>query len=124
MTHFRQKYGLSERQACLYLNQPRSTQRRRLITPDDEATLTADIVRLASLYGRYGYRRVTALLRAEGWPVNHKRVERIWRLEGLKVPPQTTEAVPALAERRVVHPAQAVLAEPSLVVRLRHRPHP
>lgn len=88
MIHVRQKYGLSERQACRYLDQPRSTQRRRLITPDDEAALTADIVRLASLYGRYGYRRVTALLRAEGWMVNHKRVERIWRREGLKVPPR------------------------------------
>lgn len=82
----RQKYGLSERRACRYLDQPRSTQRRRLITPDDEAALTADIIRLASVYGRYGYRRVTALLRAEGWQVNHKRVERIWRREGLKVP--------------------------------------
>jgi len=43
-------------------------------------------VKLASRYGRYGYRRVTALLRAEGWAVNHKRVERIWRQEGLRVP--------------------------------------
>jgi len=43
-------------------------------------------VKLAGRYGRYGYRRVTALLRAEGWQVNHKRVERIWRQEGLKVP--------------------------------------
>jgi len=48
--------------------------------------LTAAIIRLASQYGRYGYRRITALLRAEGWQVNHKRVERIWRREGLKVP--------------------------------------
>ena len=46
----------------------------------------AAIVQLASRYGRYGYRRVTALLRADGWRVNHKRVERIWRSEGLKVP--------------------------------------
>lgn len=45
-----------------------------------------DIIRLASKYGRYGYRRITALLRADGWRVNHKRVERIWREEGLKVP--------------------------------------
>ena len=51
-----------------------------------EAGLTAAIVRLASAYGRYGYRRITALLRGEGWHVNHKRVERIWRREGLKVP--------------------------------------
>ena len=44
------------------------------------------IVELASMYGRYGYRRITALLRREGWDVNHKRVERLWRREGLKVP--------------------------------------
>ena len=43
-------------------------------------------VELAREYGHYGYRQVTAMLRAEGWPVNHKRVERIWRQEGLKVP--------------------------------------
>ena len=56
------------------------------VTPDDEAVLTADIVALASRYGRYGYRRITALLRHAGWGVNRKRVERIWRREGLKVP--------------------------------------
>ena len=48
--------------------------------------LTNRIVELASQFGRYGYRRITALLRREGWRVNHKRVERIWRQEGLKVP--------------------------------------
>ncbi len=48
--------------------------------------MTEEIVELASWYGRYGYRRVTALLRMGGWDVNHKRVERIWRREGLKVP--------------------------------------
>ena len=53
---------------------------------DDEEVLTKAVVRLASRYGRYGYRRVTAMLRGEGWRVNHKRVERIWRGEGLKVP--------------------------------------
>ena len=58
----------------------------RRVEADDEAALTAAIVRLASAYGRYGYRRITALLRGEGWYVNHKRVERIWRREGLKVP--------------------------------------
>jgi transposase InsO family protein len=55
---------------------------------DDEAALTADITELARQYGRYGYRKVTALLRAQGWRCNHKRVERIWRREGLKVPAQ------------------------------------
>jgi transposase InsO family protein len=53
--------------------------------PDEDA-LTAAIVELASRYGRYGYRRITALLRVAGWRVNAKRVERIWRREGLKVP--------------------------------------
>ncbi len=55
-------------------------------TPDDKAALTADIVELATRYGRYGYRRITALLREAGWVVNFKRVERIWQREGLKVP--------------------------------------
>jgi len=59
--------------------------------PDDEGALTSAIVRLASTYGRYGYRRITALLRAEGWRANHKRVERIWRREGLKVPRRQPE---------------------------------
>ncbi len=53
---------------------------------DDEAALTETITELARRYGRYGYRRITALLRADGWSCNHKRVERIWRREGLKVP--------------------------------------
>ena len=48
--------------------------------------MVARIIELAKEYGRYGYRRITALLRREGWRVNHKRVERIWRREGLKVP--------------------------------------
>ena len=78
--------GISERRACRVLGQSRSTQRRRPQTPDDEAALTADIIALAKQYGRYGYRRITALLRTAGWVVNKKRVERIWRREGLKVP--------------------------------------
>ena len=78
--------GISERRVCRVLGQPRSTQRRRPRRPDDEAALTADIIALAKQYGRYGYRRITALLRAAGWVVNKKRVERIWRREGLKVP--------------------------------------
>jgi len=68
------------------LRQHRSTQRKVLKVRDDEAALTTDIVELAKRYGRYGYRRITALLREAGWSVNHKRVERIWRREGLKVP--------------------------------------
>lgn len=78
--------GVSERRACAVLGQARSTQRHERAAPDDEARLTSDMVRLATRFGRYGYRRITALLRHEGWRVNHKRVERIWRREGLKVP--------------------------------------
>ena len=54
--------------------------------PEDEERLVERIVALAVQFGRYGYRRITAMLRIEGWKVNHKRVERIWRQEGLKVP--------------------------------------
>jgi transposase InsO family protein len=69
------------------LEQSRATQRRNLSRPSDEEQLTGDIVALATRYGRYGYRRITAMLNNEyGWRVNHKRVERIWRKEGLKVP--------------------------------------
>ncbi len=64
----------------------RSTQWRRPQRRNDEDALTASITALASRYGRYGYRRITALLNAAGWSVNHKRVARIWRREGLKVP--------------------------------------
>lgn len=53
---------------------------------DDEKALTEAIICLATRFGRYGYRRITAMLRADGWRVNHKRVARIWRREGLKVP--------------------------------------
>jgi transposase InsO family protein len=77
---------VSERRACRVVGQPRSTQRYNKRPADDEDFLTSRIIELASKYGRYGYRRVTALLRNEGWIVNHKRVERIWRREGLKVP--------------------------------------
>src|SRR5690606_3935307 len=86
VAHARAVFGVTERRACRVIGQHRSTQRRRLRPRSDEKRLTADIVRLASIYGRYGYRRITALLRQEGWRVNAKRVERIWRREGLKVP--------------------------------------
>lgn len=72
--------------ACRVLGQHRSTQRKAPKGRADDAALTADIVALATEYGRYGYRRITAMLRAAGWAVNVKRVERIWRLERLKVP--------------------------------------
>jgi putative transposase len=78
--------GVSERRVCRAIGQSRSTQRYDPIIKGDEEVLRGEIVRLAREYGRYGYRRITALLRWEGWLINHKRVERIWREEGLKVP--------------------------------------
>ncbi len=78
--------GVSERRACRVLGQARSTQRQEPVLREDEDPLTRAILRLARQYGRYGYRRLTAMLRRAGWEVNHKRVERIWRQEGLKVP--------------------------------------
>jgi putative transposase len=80
------KHGVSERLACRILGQHRSTQRKKPTRSDDEVALTANITSLATQYGRYGYRRITAMLRQRGWRVNAKRVARIWRREGLKVP--------------------------------------
>ena len=77
---------VSERRVCKVLEQPRSTQRKEKKLRADEELLRAEIIRLALDYGRYGYRRITALLNNSGWKVNHKRVERIWSEAGLKVP--------------------------------------
>jgi putative transposase len=82
----RKQYGLSERHACRLLGQARRTQRYAPILRSDEDALTKAIITLASQYGRYGYRRITALLKQAGWRVGKDRVERIWRREGLKVP--------------------------------------
>lgn len=77
---------MSERRACRVLGQVRAVQRYTPQVRDDEKPLTGRIVELAAVYGRYGTPRISAMLRSEGWIVNHKRVERIWRDAGLKVP--------------------------------------
>ncbi len=77
---------VSERRACRVIGQPRNTQRYTKRAADDEELLRQRVIELAGEYGRYGYRRITALLRNEGWLINHKRVQRVWRQEGLKVP--------------------------------------
>jgi putative transposase len=82
----RSQLPVSERRACSVVGQPRATQRRPPKIRHDEAALTDAIVRLAKKYGRYGYRRVRQLLVDDGWRVSVKRVYRIWRREGLKVP--------------------------------------
>ncbi len=82
----RQVHSVSERRACRALGQHRSTQRKIPQGQPDEERLTEDIIELARDYGRYGYRMITGRLNQSGWHVNHKRVERIWRCESLKVP--------------------------------------
>lgn len=79
------KYSLSQRRACRALSICRSSARYVPVKKDDEDEITARIIELATNYGRYGYRRITALLQRE-YHINHKRVERIWREQGLKVP--------------------------------------
>ena len=86
MDGIREKYGLSERHACRIVGQHRGTQRYVPTVLADEDALTQAMIALASAYGRYGYRRVTALLQAAGCEVGKDRVQRIWRREGLKVP--------------------------------------
>jgi putative transposase len=78
--------SISERRACRVLNQIRSVQRYEKTKSVDEEQIRSRVIALAQEYGRYGYRRIWAMMRAEGYVVNHKRIERIWREEGLKIP--------------------------------------
>ena len=110
---------MTERRACRLANQPRGTQRYRAIRREDEDALTQAIVQLASQYGRYGYRRITALLKRAGWRVGKDRVERIWRREGLKVPQKQKPRGTAVAQRWLVRAAQTGAAEPCVELRLR-----
>lgn len=83
---------VSERRACQLVGQHRSTQRYLPQPPELELRLVKRMNELAALHPRYGYRRVWALLRAEGFLVNRKRVQRLWRLEGHRVPPRRSRA--------------------------------
>ena len=84
--HGRSQFRVSEWKACRVLGQHRSTQRKLPRGRADEARLVANMIELARQYGRYGYRRIAALLRDAGWQVNDKHVECLWRREVLKVP--------------------------------------
>jgi putative transposase len=81
-----ERFDVSERRICRLLNQPRSTQRYLPRARDGEVFLVERMIELATKSGRYGYRKVTALLQREGFEVNHKHVERLWHIEGLKAP--------------------------------------
>jgi putative transposase len=88
VTYLCRRHRVSERRACELVEQHRSTQRYERVAADFELRLVARMNELAARHPRYGYRRVWALLRSEGFEVNHKRVERLWRAEGHKVPPR------------------------------------
>jgi len=77
---------VSERRACRVLDQPRTTQRYRPAPNEEETCLESRLLELVRAHPRYGYRRMTVLLRREGWRINRKRVHRVWRQQGLRVP--------------------------------------
>ena len=120
VAHVRGKIMVSERRACRVVGQSRATERYVPQESADERALLARIVALASRFGRYGYRRITALLKGEGWRVNHKRVERLWRQEGLNVPQKQPKRL-RLADGSIAVPCRAPQPRPEL--RLRIRPH-
>ena len=81
-----QKFDVSERHACRAVGQHRSVQRREPVVGDDETKLVRRMLELVRVHPRFGYRRICRLLRREYFGVNAKRVYRLWRQEGLKVP--------------------------------------
>ena len=102
MAFLRVGFGLSERRACRILGLGRSVQRYRSVK-DDQAPLRARLRDLAATRVRYGYRRLHILLQREGWPVNHQRVLRLYRLEGLALRRKPRKKRPSLP--RVPAPA-------------------
>lgn len=86
------KRRVSERRACKVVGQHRSTQRYARVPAEYELRLVARMNELAAKHPRWGYRMVWSLLRGEGWQVNRKRIERLWRAEGHRVPPRRTKA--------------------------------
>jgi transposase InsO family protein len=88
VAHLRKKFRVSERRACRVVGQHRSTNRYEATAVDFEEKLVARMTALAEQHPRWGYRMIKNLLVEEGWAVNVKRVHRLWRQEGLQVPPQ------------------------------------
>ena len=84
--HVQHELEVSERRACSTTRQPRSTQRYRGRKRSKDGALAAELRRISAAHPRAGYRMATALLRRAGMEINAKRVQRLWRQEGLKVP--------------------------------------
>jgi transposase InsO family protein len=104
---------VSQRRACQLFDQPRSTQRYQVQDPSEEETkLVARIHELVRKYPRYGYRFITIKLRQEGWQVNFKRIYRLWKQEGLKVPKKTRK------KRRLGHSGNSCVRR-----RAQHKDH-
>ncbi|HEY9077835.1 MAG TPA: IS3 family transposase [Anaerolineaceae bacterium] len=82
----RKELDVSEWLASRVIRQARSTQRRKPEERNDEEQLRQEVVKMTSKFGCYGYRLVMGLRHDAGWQVNHKRVKRIWRQKGLRVP--------------------------------------
>ena len=102
MIHTRQKLNTSERRTCAVLSVSRSSLHYKAKFQDNDALRLA-MIRLAKQHGRYGYRKIAELLRIEGWRVNHKKVERLWREEGLKLPERHKK------RRRLYHKDSSVI---------------
>ena len=102
MIHTRQKLNTPQRRTCAVLGVSRSSLHYKPKIDDDNALRLA-MIRLAKQYGRYGYRKITELLRLEGWRVNHKKVEHLWREEGLRLPQRHQK------RKRLYHKDSAVI---------------
>jgi putative transposase len=86
--HLQQVFGVSQRWACQLVGQHRSTQRHQPVEPQRDQALRAELRQLSRVHPRWGYRRAHAVLREQGWSVNRKAIQRLWREEGLRVPSQ------------------------------------
>ena len=102
-----QTFGVSQRRACRVLGQPRSTQRQTPKTSQEEERLVRRMLELVRQHPRWGYRRITVLLGREGWRVNRKRVYRLWRQQGLKVPRKQRK------KRRLGHSGNSCVRRPA-----------
>ena len=108
--HLVRRFKVSERRACRVVGQHRSTQRYAALIPDVERRLVVEMNKLADTHPRWGYRRVYTLLRGAGWQINRKRIERLWRLEGHRVP---LRRVKASGQKALGHEENSIWMRPA-----------